>query len=64
VGRRQKTAFDAVFGVVPTPRYMMNWSATAVAGGGVKIKSLSQDQALARQDEISNWDDLLSTGKT
>ena len=31
----------------------MNWSATAVASGGVdEIKPLSQEEALARQDEI------------
>ena len=31
----------------------MSWSATAVAGGGgVEIKPLSQEEALARQDEI------------
>jgi hypothetical protein len=31
----------------------MNWSATAVASGGVdKIKPFSQEEALARQDEI------------
>jgi len=30
----------------------MNWSATVVAGGGVKIKPLSQEEALAGQDEI------------
>jgi hypothetical protein len=42
----------------------MNWSATAV-GGGVKIKRLSQEEALARQDEIRqlgwfapNWEDI------
>jgi hypothetical protein len=29
----------------------MNWSATAVGGGGVEIKPLSQEEALARQDE-------------
>jgi len=30
----------------------MNWSAMAVAGGGVEIKPLSQEEALARHDEI------------
>ena len=42
----------------------MNSSATAVAGGGVEIKPLSQEEALARQDEIRqlgwlapNWED-------
>jgi hypothetical protein len=41
----------------------MNWSATAVAGG-VEIQPLSQEEALARQDEIRqlgwfapNWKD-------
>jgi hypothetical protein len=33
----------------------MNWSAKAagVGGGGVEIKPLSQEEALARVDEIS-----------
>jgi hypothetical protein len=42
----------------------MNWSATAVAGGGVEIQPLSQEEALARQDKIRqlrwfalNWED-------
>jgi hypothetical protein len=42
----------------------MNWSAMAVTGGGVKIQPLSQEEALARQDEIRqlgwfapNWED-------
>jgi hypothetical protein len=43
----------------------MNWSATAVGGGGVvEIKPLSQEEALARQNEIRqlrwfapNWED-------
>jgi hypothetical protein len=42
----------------------MNWSATAVAGGGVETQPLSQEEALARQDEIRqlgwfapNWED-------
>jgi hypothetical protein len=43
----------------------MNWSATAVAGGGVdEINPFSQKEALARQDEIRqlgwfapNWED-------
>jgi len=42
----------------------MNWSATAVDGGGVEINLLSQKEALARQDEIRqlgwfapNWED-------
>jgi hypothetical protein len=30
----------------------MNWSATAIDGGGGEIKPLSQEEALARQDEI------------
>jgi hypothetical protein len=30
----------------------MNWSAAAVGGGGVEIKPLSQEEALARLDEI------------
>jgi hypothetical protein len=31
----------------------MDWSATAVAGGGVdEIKPFSQEEALARQDKI------------
>jgi hypothetical protein len=30
----------------------MNWSATAVGGGGVEIKLPSKEEALARQDEI------------
>jgi hypothetical protein len=28
----------------------MNWSATAIGGGGVEIKPLLQEEALARQD--------------
>jgi hypothetical protein len=42
----------------------MNWSATVVTGGGVGIQPLSQEAALARQDEIRqlgwfapNWED-------
>ena len=43
----------------------MNWSATAVGGGVVvETKPLSQEEALARQDEIRqlgwfapNWED-------
>jgi hypothetical protein len=44
----------------------MNWSATAVAGGGVETQPLSQEEALARQDEIRqlgwfapNWEDAI-----
>jgi hypothetical protein len=43
----------------------MNWSATAVAGG-VEIQPLSQEEALAREDEIRqlgwfapNWEDAI-----
>jgi hypothetical protein len=31
-----------------TPRYTMNWSATAVGSSGVEIKPLSQEEAIAR----------------
>ena len=44
----------------------MNWPAMVVAGGGVEIKPLSQEEALARQDEIRqlgwfapNWEDAI-----
>jgi hypothetical protein len=44
----------------------MNWPATAVAGGGVEIQPLSQEEALARQDKIRqlgwfalNWEDAI-----
>ena len=43
----------------------MNWSATAVSGGGVEIKLLSQEEALAGLNEIRqpgsfapNWEDV------
>jgi hypothetical protein len=35
----------------------MNWLATAVAGSGVEMKPLSQEEVLARQDEVRHWEE-------
>jgi len=38
-----------------TPRYTMNWSATAVGGGGVEIKPFSQEEPSLDWMRSGNW---------